>query len=77
MQLMSNPAVDEKAKEGEATLEERSRRNWKGQEEGIFGSVHSNMQTPYPPEPSTLVVERLSLLVSVDLNDADNTKDRV
>jgi len=67
--------LDEKAKEGESALEERSRRNWKGREEGGFGSVHSNMQTPYPPEPKTLVGERLSVLVSVDLNDADNTKD--
>jgi hypothetical protein len=67
--------LDEIVKEGESALEERSRRNWKGREEGGFGSVHSNMQTPYPPEPKTLVGERLSVLVSVDLNDADNTKD--
>ena len=55
--------LDEKAKEGEAVLEERSRRNWKKREEGDFASVHSNMQTPHSSEPSTLVGERLSVLV--------------
>ena len=32
------------------------------------------MQALYPPDSNTLVGERLSVLVSVDLNDADNTK---
>ena len=67
--------LDQKAKEGEAALEERSRRNWKGREEGGYGSVHSNMQAPYPPHPDSLIGERISVLVSVDLNDADNKKD--
>ena len=69
--------LDEKAKEDEAALEKRSQRNWKGREEGGLGSVHLNMQTLYPPDPSTLVGKRLSVLVSVDLNDADDTKDRI
>ena len=67
--------LDEKSKKGNVALEERSRRNWKRQEEGGFGSVHSNIQAPYSPEPNTLVRESLSVSVSIDLNDADDTKD--
>ena len=42
---VSNQAknLDQKAKEGKVALEERSRRNWKGREEGGYGSVHSEM----------------------------------
>ena len=35
-----------KAKEGEYTIEVKARVNWKGREEGGFGSVHSRMQRP-------------------------------
>ena len=67
--------LDENAKEGEAALGKRSQRNWKGQTEGDFRSVHLNMQVPYPQDLNALAEERLSVLGSVGLNDADNTKD--
>ena len=43
--------LDEKTKEDDAALEERSRsrRSWKEQEERVIGSVHSNMQVPPRP----------------------------
>ena len=35
--------LDKKAKEGEDSIEAKARVNWKGREEGGFGSVHSIM----------------------------------
>ena len=35
----------------------------------------STMQASYSPDPDTLAGERIAVLESFDLNDADNTKD--
>ena len=51
--------------------------NWKGREKEGFGSVHSSMQLPYPPDPDSLVGQRISVLVSVDLDDAGTETDLI
>ena len=47
--------LDKKAKEGKDLIEAKARVNWKGREEGGFGSVHSSMQRPDPPYLESII----------------------
>ena len=47
--------LDKKAKEGEYTIEAKARVNCKGREEGGFGSVHSSVQRPDPPNLESII----------------------
>ena len=66
--------LDKKAKEGEDTIEAKARVNWKGREEGGFGSVHSSMQRPDPPDLESVIGERISSLCSIDMDTAGKVK---
>ena len=48
-----------------------------GEGEGGFGSVHLSMQLPYPPDPDSLAGQRITVLVSVDLDDAGAETDLI
>ena len=51
--------LDKKEKEGKDTIEAKTRVNCKGPEEGGFGSVHSSMQRPDPPDLESIIGERI------------------
>ena len=69
--------LDKKAKEGEYTIEAKSRVDWKGCEEGGFGSVHSSMQRPDPPDLELIIGERISSLCSIDMDKAGKVKELI
>ena len=66
--------LDRKSKEGEDTIEAKARLNWKVSEEGGFGSVHSSMQRPDPPDLESIIGERISSLCSIDMDTAGKVK---
>ena len=66
--------LDQKAKEGEHAIEVKARLNWKGREEGGFGSVHSNMQRPSPPDLESIIGDRISSLCSIDMDNLGMVK---
>ena len=68
---------DKKAKEGKDTIEAKARVNWKGREEGGFGSVHSSMQQPGPPDLESIIGERISSLCSIDMDTAGKVKELI
>ena len=49
--------------------------NWKGREEGGFGSVHLSMQRPDPPDLELVIGERISSLCSIDRDTACKVKE--
>ena len=49
--------------------------NWKGREEGGFGSVHSSMQQPDPSDLESIIGERISYLCSIDMDTSGNVKE--
>ena len=51
--------------------------NWKGLEEGGFGSAHSSMQRPDPPDLESIIGERISSLCSIDMDTATKVKDLI
>ena len=51
--------------------------NWKGREEGGFGSVHSSMQRPDPPDLESIIGERISYLCSIDMDTAGKVKELI
>ena len=51
--------LDKKANKGKDTIEAKARVNWKGREGGGFGSVHSSMQRPDPPDLESIIGERI------------------
>ena len=66
-----------KAKEGKDTIEAKARVNWKGREEGGFGSVHSSIQRPDPPDLESIIGERISSLCSIDMDTAGKVKELI
>ena len=66
--------LDKKAEEGENTIEAKARVNCKGREEGGFGSVHSSMQWPDPPDLESIIGERISSLCSIGMDTASKAK---
>ena len=65
---------DKKAKEGKDTIEAKARVNCVGREEGGFGSMHSSMQRPDPPDLESIIGERISSLCSIDMDTAGKVK---
>ena len=59
------------------TIEAKSRVNWKGREEGGFGSVHSSMQRPEPPDLESVIGERISSLCIIDMDTAGKVKELI
>ena len=57
--------LDKKAKEGKDIIEAKAWVNCKGREEGVFGSVHSSMQRPDPPDLESVIGESISSLCSI------------
>ena len=66
--------LDKEAKESEDTIEAKARVNWKGRDEGGFGSVHFSMQQPDPPDLELIIGERVSSLCSIDMDTAGKVK---
>ena len=66
--------LDKNPKEGEDTIEAKARVNWKGREEGGFGSVHLIMQRPDPPDFELIIGESISSLCSIDMDTAGKVK---
>ena len=69
--------LNKKAKEGEDNIGAKARVNWKGREEGRFGSVHSSMQRTVPPDLESTIGERISYLCSIDMYTAVKVKELV
>ena len=51
--------------------------NWKGREEGGFGSVHSSMQRPDPPDLESIIGERISSLCIISMDIAGKVKELI
>ena len=51
--------------------------NWKGREEGGFGSVHSSMQRPDPPDLESIIGERISSLCSIEMDTEGKVKELI
>ena len=51
--------------------------NWKGREEGGFGSVHSSMQRPDPPYLESIIGEKISSLCSIEMDTAGKVKELI
>ena len=66
--------LDKNTKEGKDTIEAKATVNWKGREEGGFGSVHSSMERPDPPGLELIIGERISYLCSIDMDTAGKVK---
>ena len=49
--------------------------NWKGREEGGFGSVHSSIQRPDRPDLESISGERISSLCSIDMDTSGKVKE--
>ena len=69
--------VRKKAKEGGYIIEAKARVNWKGREEGGFGSLHSSMQQPDPTDLESIIGERISSLCSIDMDTAGKVKELI
>ena len=69
--------LDKKAKEVKDTIEEKARVNWKGRDEGGFGSVHSSMQRPDLPDLESIIGERISSLYSIDMDTAGKVEELI
>ena len=66
--------MDEKAKEGEDTIDKRACVNCKEQEDQGFGSVHSNMQRPHAPDLESLIRDKISYYCNIDMDERDTEK---
>ena len=51
--------------------------NRKGRDEGSFGSVHSSMQRPDPPDLESIIGERISSLCSIDMDTSGKVKELI
>ena len=69
--------LDKKAKEGKYIIEAKARVNCNGREEGGFGSVHSSMQRPDPPDLESIIGERISSLCSIEMDSAGKVKELI
>ena len=69
--------LEKKANEGKDTIEAKARVNWKGSEEGGFGSVHSSMQRPDPPDLESIIGERISSLCSIEMDSEGKVKELI
>ena len=67
--------LEKKSMEGEDTIEAKARVNWKRREDEGFGSVHSSMQRPDPPDLESIIGERISSLCSIDMDTAGKVKE--
>ena len=69
--------LDKNAKEGEHTIEAKAWVNFKGREEGGFGSLHSSMQRPDSLDLESIIGERMSSLCSIDMDTASKVKELI
>ena len=67
--------LDKKAKECKDTIEAKARVNFKGSEEGGFGSVNSSMQLPDPPDLESIIGETILSLCSITMDTSDKVKE--
>ena len=70
--------INTKIGKNEDTIDAKPRANWKGgSDEGGFGSVHSSMQRPDPPDLESIIGERISSLCSIDMDTEGKVKELI
>ena len=69
--------LEKKAMEGKDTIEAKARVNCKRREEGGFGSMHSSMKRPDPPDLESIIGESISSLCSIDMDTAVKAKELI